>query len=55
MDGDGQQKVPVVEVNGLVIKDFVTGLDMSFFKKVVTHKGLKFKITKYKLFVFKIE
>jgi hypothetical protein len=48
MDGDGQQKVPVVEVNGFVIKDCVTGLDMSFFKKVVTHKGLKF-ITKYKI------
>jgi hypothetical protein len=44
---------PVVEIKGSMIKDFVTGLGMPFFNKVVTHKGLKYKITKYKMFVFK--
>jgi hypothetical protein len=39
----------IVEVKGFMIKDFVTGLGMPFFKKVVTHEGLKFKITKYSI------
>jgi hypothetical protein len=49
------KEFPVVEVTGFMNKDFVTGLSMPFFKKVVPHKGLKFKITEYKIFVFKRE
>jgi hypothetical protein len=47
------KKFLVVEVKGLMIKDFYIGLSMPFFKKVVIYKGLKFKITEYKMFVFK--
>jgi hypothetical protein len=46
---------PVVEVKGFMIKDFVSSLGMSFFKNVVTHKGLNFQKIEYKMFVFKTE
>lgn len=49
------RKFSVVEINGLIIKNFVTGLGTPFFKKVVNFKGLKSRITKYKTVVFKIE
>jgi hypothetical protein len=45
----------VVEVKGFMIKDFATGLGVPFVKKVESHKGLKFKITECKMFVFKRE
>lgn len=47
------EKFTVVDVKGFMIKDYVSAFCVPYFKKVVTNKGYKFQITKYKEFVFR--